>query len=1075
MTEDIVVIARDLKLPPEKVQHAVELLDAGNTIPFIARFRKDQTGGLDPEQVLAIKQRVSQLRALAERKSFVLKSIEAQGLLTEALGKEIAQATSSRRVEDLYLPFKAKKQTLALTARQQGLEPLAQEILSGEKSESELAARALDFVRVDKGLTSVVDVMSGVGHLIAEQYSERSDLRRELRRIIWATGSLCCKSTKSNETLTTAKSEAAAGGQATTETEPAPVDSAEGTNSPQPVSSESTAAAVELEHHVEHLSAETDGTDVETAEVLAEEDSSENSGEESQPSDEGDSAESKPEAAGTEPNVAVGSKPADKNQAKKAGKAKAPANPFADYEDFSESLRKIPNHRILAINRGERASLLKAKVKADQPQLEAKLFELLIPAEHPSKAFLSECARDAFSRMIFPSLEREIRRELTETAEQHALRVFSENLKALLLQPPVRGKRILAIDPGYKSGCAVAVLDEQGAVLHTDKLFVVGNQTRRTENRTKLANLVKQHHIALVAIGNGTACREAEQMVSDAIKQELADLQTRYVIVNEAGTSTYSTSEIGKEELPNVAAGARCAVSIGRRLLDPLSELVKISPANLGVGLYQHDIKAKHLAESLEEVVDACVNHVGVNINTASVALLRHIAGLNQLTARRLLEQRTEKPFTNRQQLREVSGIGDATFVQAAGFLRIFGGDQPLDETAIHPESYPLAERILAKVGWTVADWSNWRQTQENRNQPAAPVAAPSEAVPAATQGDASTEPVASETAAASAAEPVAREDVRRDETRNSAPRPPHPLNKLNAAELATEFGTGELLVKDILEALQRPTSDPRNKNLGPVFRSGIIKLEDLQPEMRLDSQIVNVVDFGVFVDVGLGYSCLVHVSELSRGFVRDLHQQFAVGDVLTTWVKEIDAPRRRVKLTAIPPGAKKFERRRRQGSGEATEAGGEQRQRPPRGERPAGGNRPPRADRSGPDRSGPDRGGPNRGGAERGAGRGGADRGARGDRQPGGDRSQRQPRGQRPGSRPSQPIAAASNTPPARMPRRPSPGKFERRPIERPSKPKPVKPISEDMLKGDKPMRSFSDLAQFFQKNKPGEDEKSE
>jgi uncharacterized protein len=486
------------------------------------------------------------------------------------------------------------------------------------------------------------------------------------------------------------------------------------------------------------------------------------------------------------------------------------------------------------------------------------------------------------------------------------------------------------------------------------------------------------------------------------------------------------------------------------------------------------------LAESLEEVVDACVNHVGVNINTASVALLRHIAGLNQLTARRLLEQRTEKPFTNRQQLREVSGIGDATFVQAAGFLRIFGGDQPLDETAIHPESYPLAERILAKVGWTVADWSNWRQTQENRNQPAAPVAAPSEAVPAATQGDASTEPVASETAAASAAEPVAREDVRRDETRNSAPRPPHPLNKLNAAELATEFGTGELLVKDILEALQRPTSDPRNKNLGPVFRSGIIKLEDLQPEMRLDSQIVNVVDFGVFVDVGLGYSCLVHVSELSRGFVRDLHQQFAVGDVLTTWVKEIDAPRRRVKLTAIPPGAKKFERRRRQGSGEATEAGGEQRQRPPRGERPAGGNRPPRADRSGPERSGPersgpDRGGPNRGGAERGAGRGGADRGARGDRQPGGDRSQRQPRGQRPGSRPSQPIAAASSTPPARMPRRPSPGKFERRPIERPSKPKPVKPISEDMLKGDKPMRSFSDLAQFFQKNKPGEDEKSE
>ena len=1059
MTEDIVVIARDLKLPPEKVQHAVELLDAGNTIPFIARFRKDQTGGLDPEQVLAIKQRVSQLRALAERKSFVLKSIESQGLLTEALGKEISQATSSRRVEDLYLPFKAKKQTLALTARQQGLEPLAQEILSGEKSESELAARALDFVRVDKGLSNVIDVMTGVGHLIAEQYSERSDLRRELRRIIWATGSLCCKSTKTNEAA--GKPETSANAQANSEADSAAAPVIAVDNPLPQEASETIDPLTESEQSVDQLSAETESSDAESAEILSEDVSAENSSEES-PSDENvESAESKPENGVSEPAAPTGSKAGDKNQAKKAGKAKAPANPFADYEDFSESLRKIPNHRVLAINRGERAGLLKAKVKAEQQQLEAKLFELLIPAEHPSKAFLTECARDAFSRMIFPSLEREIRRELTETAEQHALRVFSENLKALLLQPPVRGKRILAIDPGYKSGCAVSVLDEQGAVLHTDKLFVVGNQTRRTENRTKLANLVKQHHISLVAIGNGTACREAEQMVSDAIKQELAELQTRYVIVNEAGTSTYSTSEIGKEELPNVAAGARCAVSIGRRLLDPLSELVKISPANLGVGLYQHDIKAKHLAESLEEVVDACVNHVGVNINTASVALLRHIAGLNQLTARRLLEHRAEKPFTNRQQLREVSGIGDATFVQAAGFLRIFGGDQPLDETAIHPESYPLAERILAKVGWTVADWSNWRQTQENRSQQAPAPATPSQEATTETQSDSPAEAVTPEPATAPAAESANREDSRREESRGSGPRPPHPLNKLNAAELAGEFGTGELLVKDILEALQRPTSDPRNKNLGPVFRSGIIKLEDLQPEMRLDSQIVNVVDFGVFVDVGLGYSCLVHVSELSRGFVRDLHQQFAVGDVLTTWVKEIDAPRRRVKLTAIPPGAKKFERRRRHGGGEATEAGGEQRQRPPRGERPAGGNRPPRPDRGGAERSG--------------ATRGGSDRGPRGDRQPGGDRPQRQQRGQRPGSRPSQPVAAASNTPPARMPRRPSPGKFERRPIERPSKPKPVKPISEDMLKGDKPMRSFSDLAQFFQKNKPGEDEKSQ
>ncbi len=820
-----------------------------------------------------------------------------------------------------------------------------------------------------------------------------------------------------------------------------------------------------------------------------------------------------------------------KEARKKVAKNKPATNPFGDYEDFSESLKKIPNHRILAINRGERAGQLKARVKADQPQLEEKLFELLVPAEHPSRAFLLECARDAFSRMIFPSLEREVRRELTETAEQHALRVFSENLKALLLQPTVRGKRILAIDPGYKSGCAIAVLDEQGAVLHTDKLFVVGNQTRRAENRNKLANLVRQHHVALVAIGNGTACREAEQLVSDALKQELADLQVRYVIVNEAGTSTYSTSEIGKEELPALAAGARCAVSIGRRLLDPLSELVKISPANLGVGLYQHDIKAKHLAESLEEVVEACVNHVGVNINTASVALLRHIAGLNQLTARRLLEQRAEKPFINRQQLREVSGIGDATFVQAAGFLRIFGGDQPLDETPIHPESYPLAERILAKIGWTVADWANWRRAQEparnatvtapatgvgaGTNSPADPSSAdpnaisadvaeaPSEtaatpdstieshaAVQEAGAGDTSlpstpSPEVASEISEApaspvdtlspaadnlaadnlaadnlaadspatpasapqvspgesgtqSAGSPAAA-DAATSEPAATTPKLPHPLSQLNAAELAQEFQTGELLVKDILEALQRPTHDPRSKNLGPVFRSGIIMLEDLQPEMQLDSQIVNVVDFGVFVDVGLGYSCLVHVSELSRGFVRDLHQQFAVGDVLTTWVKEIDAPRRRVKLTAIPPGAKKFERRRKGAGGEA----GDETPRPDRRPRP---ERGPRGERS-----------------------------RTGDRPARGERSGRPPRGQRPGSGAGSrgPVAASGNSAPPKMPRRPSPGKFERRPIERPAKPKPAKPISDEMLKGEKPMRSFSDLAQFFQKKKPGEDQK--
>jgi len=1180
MTEDIVVIARDLKLPPEKVQHAVELLDAGNTIPFIARFRKDQTGGLDPEQVLAIKQRVGQLRALAERKTFVLKSIESQGSLTEQLANEIRQASSGRRVEDLYLPFKAKKQTLALTARQQGLEPFAEEIISGTKTESELAARALDFVRVDKGLSSVDEVMNGVGYLIAEKFSERSDVRRELRRMIWGAGSLSCKSARSqdlpavtkpgdekpadSEDSTTTQALAAASRDlATSDDVPAPLTAiaslpAESIE-PTAITNAADVGADSIDHrytedaetHGEHpdgngedeagddseTAADEAGEDLGIAATAGEGSAVESSTGESATAETGELQPSPTSDGSSQPSRGQAATGKGKGTQKKAAKTKPAANPFADYEDFSESLKKIPNHRILAINRGERAGLLKARVKADQAGLEAKLFEMLIPGEHPSRTFLTECARDAFSRLIFPSLEREVRRELTETAEQHALRVFSENLKALLLQPPIRGKRILAVDPGYKSGCAVAILDEQGAVLQTEKLFVVGNQTRRGENRAKLATLVKQHQVALVAIGNGTACREAEQLVSDAIKLDLADRQVRYVIVNEAGTSTYSTSEIGKEELPSLPAGARCAVSIGRRLLDPLSELVKISPANLGVGLYQHDIKAKHLAESLEEVVEACVNHVGVNINTASVALLRHIAGLNQLTARRLLEQRSERPFSNRQQLREVSGIGDATFVQAAGFLRIFGGDQPLDETAIHPESYPLAERILAKIGWTVADWAEWRRSHEPRRNPEPPTPTPAVAAPqnlAAQPGSpesipaesttpepgsaptlatsetalATTDPAlatvetgatlldsagsspATEAASEAAANETTSEQASvatgaaesvqtvpsqpvplpvairgEDLAANTPPRQPHPLGQLNAADLAREFQTGELLIKDILEALQRPTLDPRNKNLGPVFRSGIIKLEDLQPEMRLDSQIVNVVDFGVFVDVGLGYSCLVHVSELSRGFVRDLHQQFAVGDVLTTWVKEIDAPRRRVKLTAIPPGTKKFERRRKPAEGEA---GSEEqrRERGPRGDRPPRGERPQRSEQAG---ARGDRGA---------AGRSPGDRGPRGQRSDrpnqGADRGQRSSRGPRPGGPGSRAAAPPTSSAPPKMPRRPSPGKFERRPIERPSKPKPVKPISEDMLSGDKPMRSFSDLAQFFHKKKPDDEQQT-
>ena len=1054
-------------------------MDAGNTIPFIARFRKDQTGGLDAEQVLAIKQGVTSLRALAERKTFVLKAIESHGQLNENLANEIKQATNSRRVEDLYFPFKAKKQTLALTARQQGLDPLAEEIIGGQKNETELAAIALEFVRVDRGVASIDEVMAGVGHLIAERFSERSDVRRELRRAIWTGGMLSSKSVKPAIPETAAPSE----GATTTENDATAIEPSSAVSAPSEVLGTEPTAATEphdetlqtvFEHDEENhenseseSSVDTDSNESESEHVDDPETSSESTANlnASVESASADRTEPTPlvvvaESPATEPageTVAVAKPPVipAKRQEKRSDKKKPTASPFADYEDFTESLKRVPNHRVLAINRGERAGLLKAKVKIEPAPLEAKVTEMLVPAEHPMKAFLNQCALDAFNRLIFPSLEREVRRELTETAEQHALRVFSENLKALLLQAPVRDKRILAIDPGYKSGCTLAVLDEQGTVLHTDRLFVVGNQVRRDENRKKLSQLVKVHKVDVIAIGNGTACRETEQLVSDAIRLDLQDLPTKYVIVNEAGTSAYSTSEIGKEELPGLQAGARSAVSIGRRLLDPLSELVKIAPANLGVGLYQHDIKAKHLADSLDEVVEACVNHVGVNINTASTSLLRYVAGLNQLTARRLVETRQENAVTNRQQLKQIAGIGDATFVQAAGFLRIYGGDEPLDETAIHPESYPIVEKILEKVGVTVVDWFAQRR---RKTKPAAivPVVSVPEAQPTPVGEIVVGEPAASELVVGETitqstppresvqanAEPESipvpapiPEPVREAVPAAPEPRPPNPLIGLDAVALAAELGIGELLTRDIIESLQRPSHDPRSKNLGPVFRTGIIKLEDLQPEMKLDSQIVNVVDFGVFVDVGLGYSCLVHVSELSRGFIRDLYQQFAVGDVLTTWVKEIDLPRRRVKLTAMSPGTKKFERRSKPKQDEQKSEA-----QPSVGAQPQTGQRRP---------------------------------GQRSDRPAGQTYGNRQPSARQPGPAPASGGRPNGQSAPRYGNQRRDSRPFQKQPrVDRPSKPKPVKPITDDMLSGSKPMRSFSDLAQFFQKKDEPEKE---
>ena len=757
----------------------------------------------------------------------------------------------------------------------------------------------------------------------------------------------------------------------------------------------------------------------------------------------------------------------------------------------------------MAVNRGERAGKLKVKINIESKKLEEPAFKALVPAEHPFKEFIQKCAGEALNRTIVPSLEREIRRELTEEAEKHAVQVFANNLRNLLLQPPLRNQTVLAIDPGFKRGCSVAVLDACGSLLDSGHIFVVGNQKRRDESKDKLADWTQRLGVEVIAIGNGAACRQTEQLVSDMIAASPKS-KVKYVMVNGAGASVYSTSEIGREELPDATPSIRSAVSIGRRLQDPLSELVKISPGNIGVGMYQHDVKAKHLSESLDDVVAFCVNRVGVNVNTASPSLLKYVSGLNSLTARRLVEHRQANgQFESREALKEVNGVGDATFVQSAGFLRIHGGSNPLDSTSIHPESYELATKLLdladvsltelfqkpkpaptpeaagdatgesnpassdqkapaedqsaaAKPdGTSQADANKETDPNKETNQEAsAETAAQPEtdvsseksseketAADAATVSAADTTTSPTDVVAASASPDDSKTQDAASAEKADTPKPasapaPKPvqttpryspeelakrkellkrMSDLDLTKISSESSAGRLLVKDVLMALKRPDWDPRGNSKKLIFRSGIIKADDLEVGMQLEGQVVNVVDFGVFVDIGLGESSLVHVSQLANHYVRDPHQLCGVGDVLKVWVSEVDTERRRVKLTAIRPGSKPPPRRRRKYEGSKT--GG----------------------KSGEGRSDPGK--------------------------PSGKFGGRKYEGSKSSSGRSRSYSKGSS--------------FKDRP-KRKSKPRPVKPITDGMLEGKEPMRSFSDLAQFVKsspkkKSDDGKDEKSQ
>ena len=836
---DLRRLADRLGLPEADVAAVITLLDAGNTVPFVSRYRRDQTGGLDELAVRRVAQEISRARQLADRKQTVLRSIENQGKLTAELTTGVLAAQTGKELEDIYLPFKPKKLSLAEIARQRRLEPLAREILAAAPAAIDLDRRAADFVDADGQVATAADALLGVGHIIADEFAARAEVRQRLRAILEKSGQL----------------------------------------------------------RSQRLEAE--------------------------------------------------GKPISKD-----------AKHYRDYFDYTEHVQRIPPHRGLAINRGERAKILRVRVEGPVEEMQAAVEEIVVPEGHPHADFLKGCVRDAINRLVLPSLERELRREITEQCEQHAVEVFARNLRHLILQPPVAGKRVLAIDPAFKSGCKVVVVDPYGTPLEHDVLHIVGKSEKREEAATKLTALVEKHDVQVIAIGNGAAGREAEGFVADLVAGPLADRGLEYVVVNEAGASVYSTSAFAREEFPQHDASIRSAISIGRRLQDPLSELVKIEPANIGVGLYQHDVRAKHLHASLDAVVESCVNYVGVDVNTASPALLRYVSGLNQAIARGIAEWRAAKgAFQTRQQLREVPGFGEATYVQAAGFLKIGGGSNPLDATWIHPESYAVAERVLERLGASVQDLSGRERTEKLSQE----------------------------------------------------------LAKLDLDALAKEFEVGRLLLDDIVEQLTRPGRDPREDLPRPFFKKGVLKLEDLEVGMELMGAVLNVVDFGAFVDIGLHDSGLVHISQLSRKFVKDPHDFLTVGQVVKVWVLELDKNRRRVALTMIQPGQPQQASGRNRGDRRRGEA---------QADRPQGDRRERRTGPAGQRDEG------DRGGNARGASR----RGPRGGRRDGGG-PQGAPRGRMGGAE-------------SRRPRVPAP------------------PITEAMREGREPLRTFGDLFQFVKQN---------
>ena len=771
---DIILKLKDeLNVEKWQVEAAVKLIDEGNTIPFISRYRKEATGSLNDEVLRNLYERLTYLRNLEDKKQQVLSSIEEQGMLTEELRNKIQVAETMVVVEDLYRPYRPKRKTRASVAKEKGLDGLAQIILAQETIRP-LIEEAEQYVSEEKEVKNVKEALQGALDIIAESISDNADYRAYIREATFNEGRI--------------------------------------------------------------------------------------------------TSQAKDEKA---------------------------QSVYEMYYDFEEPVNKVAGHRVLALNRGENEKILTVKIEAPEEQIIRFLEKKVITAENENTTpALQQAIQDSYDRLIAPAIERDIRNELTEKAEDGAITVFGKNLEQLLMQPPIAGKVVLGWDPAFRTGCKLAVVDPTGKVLDTKVIYPTAPQNKVEEAKAELKKLIKKYNVNLISVGNGTASRESEQVIVELLKE--LDTPVQYVIVNEAGASVYSASKLATEEFPNFDVGQRSAASIARRLQDPLAELVKIDPKSIGVGQYQHDMNQKKLGEALHGVVEDSVNKVGVDLNTASAPLLEYISGISKAIAKNIVDYReTNGRFTNRKQLLKVAKLGPKAFEQCAGFMRITDGDNPLDATSVHPESYGAAEQLLEKLGLSMDDLKEIQKKAAVKPAKTASQPKPKKQEKKVVIRNTNT---AMGKALAAAMGGVS---LAQDADTKSAPaqKQETAVNGLerrvkDKKKMAQELGIGEITLTDILKELEKPARDPREDMPAPILRSDVLDMKDLKPGMVLKGTVRNVIDFGVFVDIGVHQDGLVHISQITDKYIKHPLEAVSVGDIVDVKVMDVDLTKKRISLT---------------------------------------------------------------------------------------------------------------------------------------------------------------------------------